>query len=319
MTATILAHPFTFEARRNWCTYPNAERGDTVGWSTTGTATLTASTLVPHSGLYAYRIQTTAANSGAAGPAANLPVGAGIVSAWITVASGSSPVTAYLFEYEGGVFQRTLAQSPVVVNGQWNRVVIPYNKTSSTSTVRLVVQATTATAANIYVDDVLYESGAVLGDYFDGNKSASFAPPAEYSWVGQANQSASVQRVPGGSDTVTPASVLAPWVAESDSMSTLHPYMDDPSSVAVTWRPPGPRHGTLDMLFDDPAAASTARVTFATHSWFELQDTDFRFIEQFVITPGQQLAYGQVQEGTRVAATGKTRWHVVAPWTEVVL
>ena len=73
------------------------------------------------------------------------------------------------------------------------------------------------------------------------------------------------------------------------------------------------------MLFDSPGDATAARRVLATHAWFELDDTDYRYVDQFVLTPGQPLAYGQVQEGTLVAATRKTRWHVVAPWTEVML
>lgn len=205
----------------------------------------------------------------------------------------------------------------------WSRQVIenavaPAGAVTMRVTVRYWPSA--GSAAWVDVTGLVVEKAAALspGLFFDGDTPDT--PAADFEWSGDANASESVMLAATAADTIEPVLVSVPWRAARQSRTVLHPLLGDPSQTALTWFPPSPRQGQFIALFDTPAAAAAAADRFAAVPVWSF-DPPAAYPEmgvmRFCVTPGGQVTVGDTDQVALVTASGKRRWQLTVPWTEV--
>jgi hypothetical protein len=110
--------------------------------------------------------------------------------------TGSTTIRAALFPHTGSAFLAGITGTPVVATkGQWTRISVTGTMPATTTSVMLRVAFPNIAALNdvMIIDGVLIEEGTTVGDYFDGNTSAS--GDFIYDWAGIVGLSQSRQEV----------------------------------------------------------------------------------------------------------------------------
>ncbi|WP_417561872.1 hypothetical protein [Microbacterium sp.] len=320
MTATIIGHPFSLETARSFIPNPSFE-STALNW----VASSGAPGLLIQAGFAFVGTNSLRVTNGGSGQNVALhdkiPVTAGRPYTYVARALARDVATwvrvALRFLDAAGAQIGALTYGGAVQSNA-NYVLLSYTQVAPAGAVSVqpVIRQDGDPGQRTYWDAMmLVESAVVPTDYFDGDTPSTAT--VEYRWLGASNGSASVQLTKSAADIITPDLVLAPWQAAAESMSTIHPYMDRPSWAVATWREPGPRQGSLDLMFDTAADAAVARSVLAGHRWFEFDDTDYRWIDPFILTPGQQLTHGQSPDAPWGRGDTGPAWHVVVPWTEV--
>lgn len=172
--------------RINLCTEPNNE-SVTTGWSNNGGNTVTLSTSTDHAQAGTKSLKMVTATIFNFGDGCKIPftclVGESYtvsMSVWNPSTVGSPTLGALI----SGVPNALITS---VTRGQWERIYITFTATLTTHTLVMspFSSSTASVQLNYYIDSVLIEQSATLGDYFDGNSVGA-------SWTGTVNNSTSI-------------------------------------------------------------------------------------------------------------------------------
>lgn len=325
MSGVFVGHPFAVETARNMVLNPSFESGVT-GWIVSGSSGSPFITSEAGGAIRGGRVGVL--RTGGSGVTTYL------VSAHVACTAGAT-YTASIFTRNPGSVTHSV-QVNIEYYGADGALLTKTVGAVSTPPTTWIRYATTGTAPAAavmvalsisvtgqassgewhYFDaGMLTETPAVL-DYFDGDTADTAT--VEYAWAGSPSGSQSVQfTFDAELDQVSPALVLAPWSAGAESRAVVHTYMDAPAS-AMTWRPPAPRTGELDLLFDTPDDAAAAYRFFTTRRWFGYDgDGDVFAVPAFCVTPGASVQYGHTDDARIRNTDGEQVWHVTVPWTEV--
>ena len=177
----------TASPRTNLCSNPNFE-SSTTGWvpRVTGSGfpvTVAQSAVQVHSGANSMLVSSAGNSAFKEGPVFTFATVNGTTytaSAWVWVSPGTP--AALIFQVGG------TSGSGTTGTGTWQRLSVTFTASASTSQVCVGV-TTTAAGQSFYVDDALFEVGAVVGTYFDGSTATDGS--YTYSWTGAANASTS--------------------------------------------------------------------------------------------------------------------------------
>lgn len=204
--------------RTNLCTNPGAET-DVTGWTVNATApdaaTVARSTTRAHSGTAS--VLATFTNDDGTGfpPIIRMP-------AMTTVNGQTYTVSAYVYVPTGTVDIKIAASgngfgTSTSLKDQWVRLQHTFTASGTTTYIEFWPNTPAGAGTTFYIDDVLFESGTVLGDYFDGSYP-------NCAWTGVANDSTSTQTISSASASFSAVGdgALHTSSAVSGSYSALH-------------------------------------------------------------------------------------------------
>jgi len=178
--------------RTNFIVNPSFEATNT-GWLTTVTGmTQDRSALEVLSGVASLRAISTETDSWVSSPAMSATAGASYTfSAWVKGTPGNT-VAVRIEEFNiSSVSSGVTDSSDTVLTGDWQRISVTRNLSSTASTAEVYVVDRKASNAGqtFYVDNVLFERTAFVFDFFSGATADSDG--YNYAWAGTANASIS--------------------------------------------------------------------------------------------------------------------------------
>lgn len=190
--------------RTNLCRYPNAEGGTNAGWGVFGSSVITSSTEQAHTGTRSYKVVCTGLAVGegigqlvslAEGVASSGVAGPETLSLWL-YSPNDVPFALVAEEYvPGGSLVAVRGTTDFVTVAGWQRVSVTGTKGTATNVMRLTLRTRVSPqSVTFYVDDVLCETGATLGDAFDGDTPGDGLDTVEYVWTGTQHASTSEAR-----------------------------------------------------------------------------------------------------------------------------
>lgn len=180
--------------RTNQLTNPNFESNTTAGWSAVGTGASIATT----GSFFRSGTRSMSVTGGASGGLAQSALSSAApglpytFSTWINIPAVGTTASALLTFYDS--LGSPLAVSPgssIPTTSGWIRQSVTMVAPANTATVLALVTTNTASGV-FYLDDLLLEQSAGMGDYFDGSTAGTAL--FSYNWTGATNLSTSQQK-----------------------------------------------------------------------------------------------------------------------------
>lgn len=183
------------ESRRNLVLNPSFET-NTTGWSATGSTPATISRVTSGYKYGAAALQVacdgTVTLQGAYVPT-KISVSASTTytySVWFKGELGKYVQLNFAEYNSGSTLLSTTSSTLVETTGNWQRLYVTKQTSSTTATVEISIKNIGAVAHTFLVDGVLFEKSTEVQEYFDGATTAT--DEYTYSWAGTAHASASI-------------------------------------------------------------------------------------------------------------------------------
>jgi hypothetical protein len=225
---------YMLPVRTNYIKNPNIET-DASHWSAfaagaTGIA-VARSTAQHHSGSASLAVTATGAgNWGATTDDMTASAGTTYTGSLYVRAGGNGRTTHLMLRFLDGssnLLTSTEATTLVTSTSSWQRMNVTATAPVGTATMRLVAYSVGGNGTDVlYLDDILLEESAVVGDYFDG----SFSPSGDYVWSGTTNESESYYYPNYSARSQRVSTVLADYVPMDATYTVIYGVTTIPAS-----------------------------------------------------------------------------------------